>query len=349
MLIKISALCALAAAAPLLANQDPATEKPDVQPPVPAEPAVQEITEAEADELPSGAQKIIDLVNGAREATEGEVPEEPEVQSEDGPKEAPLPNNLDEQEEEYFTTCDYDANGWISYREAESSLQLNRDGFAQYDANDDGQITREEFHDRYTELIQRVGLFRIPTPIGQVETTPAAPIEPGAAPAFPATSQAFVDTYDRNVDGRLDASEVGPAATALGFPGIDPIAVLTLLDKDGSNFIEPAEITALVQGLNASGATITAPKATSVEELFGASLERPYFVGATPRPPFIQGPVIPFRRLDANNNGFIEVIDLEQLSVSAHTVIRPSAVLAGLDRDGDGRLSPDELKAAFDG
>ncbi|MDG2144172.1 MAG: hypothetical protein P8N31_11495 [Planctomycetota bacterium] len=337
MLFKISALCALAAAAPLLATQDPATELPGVQ------PSAEVSSEAEADELPSGAQKIIDLVNPVQDKAEDGVP------NESATEDAPLPNNLDQQEKEYFTTCDYDANGWISYREAEASLHLNRDGFAQYDANDDGQVTREEFHDRYTQLIQRVGIFRIPTPIGQTEPAPAVPVEPGAAPAFPATSQAFVNTYDANVDGRLDVSEVGPAATSLGFPNVDPVAVLKLLDKDGSSFVEPAEIAAIIQGLNASGATITAPKAASIDELFGKSLERPYFVGATPRPPLIQGPVIPFRRLDVNNNGFIEVADLEKLSVSAHTVIRPSAVLAGLDRDGDGKLSPEELKAAFDG
>jgi hypothetical protein len=29
--------------------------------------------------------------------------------------------------------------------------------------------------------------------------------------------------------------------------------------------------------------------------------------------------------------------------------VRPSAVLAGLDLNGDGRLSPEEMKAAFNG
>ncbi|MFT4711383.1 MAG: hypothetical protein ACJAZ8_001071 [Planctomycetota bacterium] len=345
MLIKTFTFCTLAAAVPLLANQDPATETPVVQPPV------KEAVEPEARALPSGAKKIIDAVKGAQDATLDEVVQEGAIEDADAvaTDEAPLANNLDVKEEEYFTTCDYDANGWISFREAEASLHLNRDGFAQYDANDDGQITREEFHDRYTELLQRVGLFRIPTPIGQTDSTPEPLVEPGAEPAFPATSQAFVDTYDINVDGRLDASEIGPAATALGFPGIDTDAVLALLDTDGSSYVEPAEVTAIVQSLNASGATITAPKAASIEELFGESLERPYFVGATPRPPYIKGPVIPFRRLDSNNNGFIEIIDLEHLSVSAHTVIRPSAVLAGLDINGDGQLSPEELKAAFDG
>jgi hypothetical protein len=90
-------------------------------------------------------------------------------------------------------------------------------------------------------------------------------------------------------------------------------------------------------------------KANSIEELFGGTEERPYAPGVTPRPPLIKGPVPPFRRLDLNNDGFIEVLDLEQLSVSAHTVVRPSAILAGLDIDGDGKLGPAELKAAFDG
>jgi hypothetical protein len=117
-------------------------------------------------------------------------------------------NSLDEQEQEYFATCDYDENGWISYREAESSLHLNRDGFGQYDSNNDGQVTREEFHDRYRELLKRIGAFRKPTPEGveQIEVGSTG-LETGLESIIPSSSQAFVGAYDTNVDGKLGTAE----------------------------------------------------------------------------------------------------------------------------------------------
>lgn len=261
--------------------------------------------------------------------------------------------NIDVQEAEYFKTCDYDENGWISYREAESSLHMNRDGFAQYDADNNGQVSQQEFNDRYRELLVRVGTFRTPTPKG-VALVPAGSVAVTLEPAstLPSTSQAFVGLYDKDADGKLNVAELELASQALGFAGLSPSAVLGKLDIDKSGTVEPAELQTVLDALNVLDAASLIPlgtKASSIEELFGGNEPRPYFTGATPRPPRIGGPVVPFRRLDLDNSGFIDIADLEQLSLSAHTVVRPSAVLAGLDLNGDGRLSPEEMKAAFNG
>ncbi len=261
--------------------------------------------------------------------------------------------NLDAQEGEYFATCDYDENGWISYREAEASLHLNRDGFAQYDADNNGQVTRDEFNTRYRLLLKRVGSFRIPTPesVTQVPVG-AVPLSMQPVTALPNTSQAFVGLYDKDVNGMLNLAELTSASTALGFPGIPPTAILAKLDLNKNGSVEPPELEGVLAALHildAASLVSLGAKAGSIEELFGGTTPRPYFTGGTPQPPTIKGPVLPFRRLDLDNDGFIDVDDLEQLSLSAHTVVRPSAILAGLDRDADGKLSPEELLAAFDG
>jgi hypothetical protein len=147
--------------------------------------------------------------------------------------------NLDAQEGEYFATCDYDENGWISYREAEASLHLNRDGFAQYDADNNGQVTRDEFNTRYRLLLKRVGSFRIPTPesVTQVPVG-AVPLSMQPVTALPNTSQAFVGLYDKDVNGMLNLAELTSASTALGFPGIPPTAILAKLDLNKNGWKE---------------------------------------------------------------------------------------------------------------
>ena len=85
-----------------------------------------------------------------------------------------------------------------------------------------------------------------------------------------------------------------------------------------------------------------------VEELFGHAEPRKLAPGAAPLPPHIAGPVRPFRRLDLDDDGALELADFDGLSISAHPRVSPGAVIATLDLDGDGALSPDEFAAAFD-
>lgn len=270
-------------------------------------------------------------------------------------------------ETEYFATTDYNGDGWISYREGQSALLMTRASFAQYDIDGNGRVTQEEFKRRYRELLDLTGAFRRPTPqgvsipdqnpVGAEVADSDRPIDLASllaettGPLF-TSPEAFVGEYDENVDGRLSAQELVKASEALGFDfGASGEATLATLDKDGSGFAEPSELAGALAAfgiMSAAGTAPTLPKAKSIEELFGGGEVRKGYAGSTPRPPYFKGPVRPFRRLDINDSGAIEVVDLEKLSVSAHPRIRPAAVIATLDLDGDGELSQDEFAAAFD-
>ena len=64
-------------------------------------------------------------------------------------------------------------------------------------------------------------------------------------------------------------------------------------------------------------------------------------------PPQIDGPVGSFRRLDLDGDGMISLEDLRRLQSPLALPVRAAAVLAALDSDGDGELSPREFSAAL--
>lgn len=272
---------------------------------------------------------------------------EPAAEDPDGPVE---PGSLEALKDEYFATADHDGDGVLTYREATASLLVDRDGYRAYDDDGDGLVTEAEFGARMEELLERTGVFQRPLP----RDAEVLPDQDEAEPEGPAP-QAFVGTYDLDADGRLSGEELESAAGALGLSGLDPTIILGQLDADGSGFVEPDELgTVLALLEQVAGADGTSPlplnvKAASIEELFGGAEEREVYLGSTPRPPVIAGPVRPFRRLDLDEDGAMTVRDLDRLLLSSHTPLRPSAVLAGFDRDGDGRVERAELEAAFDG
>lgn len=266
-------------------------------------------------------------------------------------------------EAEYFAIMDFDENGWISFREGEESLSMTRTSFRQYDTDQDGRITPDEFGARYDELLDRTGGFPKPRAQGpppKLGPEPV-PVTPGnldailgtlpPAPAPTVTPESFVNQYDLNVDGRLSGLELTEASRALGFGGLNGNAVMPLIDTNGSGFVEPAELSQVLADLGLLGTAGTLPnepKARSVEELFGHAEPRKLSPGAAPLPPHIAGPVRPFRRLDLDDDGALELADFDGLAISAHPRVSPGAVIATLDLDGDGVLSPDEFAAAFE-
>ena len=71
---------------------------------------------------------------------------------------------------EHFLLCDLNANGWISFREGQATLGLDRLQFQRYDENRDGRIDVDEFRARDEALLTLLGA--VPTPKSK---TPEAP------------------------------------------------------------------------------------------------------------------------------------------------------------------------------
>ena len=72
----------------------------------------------------------------------------------------------------FFRICDHDHDKWISFREANYSLLLDRGRFQRIDTDSDGGITRQEFDAYYDETVERTGAFRDPVPmdLGQTDS-----------------------------------------------------------------------------------------------------------------------------------------------------------------------------------
>ena len=66
-----------------------------------------------------------------------------------------------------------------------------------------------------------------------------------------------------------------------------------------------------------------------------------------PLPPRIEGPVSAFTRLDLNEDGKITLEDLDGLARPIHLDVRFPAVIAILDTDNDGGVSPEEFYASM--
>jgi Ca2+-binding EF-hand superfamily protein len=254
-------------------------------------------------------------------------------------------------EEEYFLATDGNGNGWISFREGVANLRMDRPEYFRFDTNADGRIAREEFAVRYRHAVESVGSFRPPTSRKQLFETPedspltydfngTGALEVGEVRAFLADKgitvpiEPLLEMLDRNASGALEASEF-----------LDIIATLTPLLPvvEGPTLPEIPSGTGLPFG--PAGAPAVPPR--TADELFGVRVPRPQTLGNTPMPDHIVGPVSHFRRLDYDGDGSIEESDLLDLLRPAHSSVRASAVLAALDRDGDGRLSKAELAACL--
>jgi len=75
-----------------------------------------------------------------------------------------LPPEVIELGAAYFAIADYNGDGWISYREARESMNLDRDRFARIDKNRDGRIDADEFQEVFEMSMRKVGEFPEPRP-----------------------------------------------------------------------------------------------------------------------------------------------------------------------------------------
>ena len=66
------------------------------------------------------------------------------------------------QQGQFFRICDHDGSGWVSFREANFSLRIDRTKFRSIDTDADGRVSSDEFGAYYEKTNARVGSFREP-------------------------------------------------------------------------------------------------------------------------------------------------------------------------------------------
>ena len=66
------------------------------------------------------------------------------------------------QQDQFFKICDHDDNEWISFREANYSLRIDRTKFGSIDINSDARISSLEFGAYYEKTRELSGAFRKP-------------------------------------------------------------------------------------------------------------------------------------------------------------------------------------------
>lgn len=243
------------------------------------------------------------------------------------------------EEADFFGRCDQNANGWISLHEGREALGMDSSTFRSYDTDLDGRISREEFAARYKLSVSRVGAFKPPASVPKTARAPTR------------NAEQLRNAYDKNADGGLSADELKLVLDDYERSELPAEIALEKLDRDGSTRIDGAEIDFLARllttNLSPAAADPNAPRVRqTLEELFGGLRDRTSGFHSAPMPPEIVGPVTHFRRLDLDGDGRVSIDDLRRLQAPLQLPVRAAAVLAALDLDGDGVMSPTEFSAA---
>lgn len=290
---------------------------------------------------PKPAKSAPKTPGAKRDAAPAPLPVVPAPKKKKRAEKDPLEAELaDDQPATYFEACDYDQNGWISFREASEALSLDRTGYAIYDTDRDGRVTPEEFEVRFKEVREKTGGFRPPRLKTAEKLVPTR------------NAEQLRNAYDLSGDTALDLDELTRLLNDYERTQVPPDVVLEKLDRDSTGELEGQELVLFAQLLSATYTPEqaildpeTVPK--SIDALFGQVTPRDQSFATLPQPPLIQGPVPTFRRLDLDNDGGITLDDLEALRAAAQFSVRTTAVFAALDVDQDGRLSEAELYGAM--
>jgi len=267
---------------------------------------------------------------------------------------------------EHFRLCDLDGGGWLSLREAEVTLSLDRADFRRMDMNQDGRLGPGEFSAQSAELLARLGARPAtpgplkpakPEPLSEprpdepaepVAAAQAAPVptEPaGTAPAvaspfgsMPVRPRDLLARYDADQSEGLDASEMEKVFLEAGL-SLSPELVVAQMDPDDSGELESTELVAIAWMVSrrVPEALRKAPEPAA-----------PPGEAATPAAPERSaGLATHFGLLDAGADGYIDEADLRALQSPARLDLRLQALLSAMDQDGDGRLSASEFRASM--
>ena len=318
----------------------------------------------------------------------------------------------------HFGVCDLDRNGWVSLREANLALGVDKAEYRRYDTDGDGGLSLAEFRARYSRMLELLGVIRAPVPPTEklIERTiaepelPAREVEPLPLEVAPAVETGFAALLapGRKLSVAPPAVESGaeslgpfevlesesatsepfplelgpraksavPKAAELGAPALlAPIRFLQVFDHDMSAGLSRGEVDDVLRRVGGGLSADVIVKQTDRNdsgELEAGELG-PLIVFISKRIPVPDqlawgaptesddsdaprsganergAPMDPshFFRLDVDGNGSIDESDLRALLVPARAAIRLSAVIAALDRNGDGRLSQAEFLYAL--
>ena len=232
--------------------------------------------------------------------------------------------------EEAFRICDLDGNRWISLSEAEATLGMSRAEYSSFDANNDGRVVLSEFQANAEAVVGRLGFAPSEALRG---------VDPKADVTVTSTEELLTELlalYDIDRSRGLSGNELERLLLAYEVD-VSYQQLLAQADLDDSDQLEIGELTPLV-------------KLVSEPEFDSGSSSRLTFRPPPPSIRFVGSTTIPppaevgfFVRLDANGDAVIDADDLRTLGEGGRIPVRPGAVVSALDRDGNGRIDPDEF------
>lgn len=240
---------------------------------------------------------------------------------------------------EHFKLCDLDANGWISLREAEITLSFGRAEFQRFDAGRDGRIDDEEFAAHSDELMARLGA--IPKK-AVADPKAAAIVDPEALPPAGATAKTLVPRpqdllrrYDANKSHGLDAAEISKLCSEIGL-SLSTELVVEQMDPDDSGELDVDELTPLAWIAGRHLPDVLRPSPL---------VDEPTADGSPPAAP--RARLSHFGRLDPSQDGTFDESDLRTLQGPIRLAARLECVVSAIDRDGDGRVTPEEFRSSM--
>ncbi len=241
------------------------------------------------------------------------------------------------QQKLWFSIADSDSSGWISFREAAATMRFNSAQFGSFDLDKDGRMPFEEFSKYVIAESTRDRAIIEPT-LQSIDDSPRRRNPDQLRAAYDTDLDLSISRFELEKilrDHRAQLEELGQKD------------MFSLLDADDSKALEIDELESLTSYLNPLevGSKMkqpVLPGASTVLDLFGQVKDM-----GEAHPPVIAGPVPLFRRLDLNNDGFVDMEDLERLEGRSFNPVRLRSVLNTLDIDHDGRLNKGEFLSSM--